>query len=130
MVNDPISDLIIQIKNAGLVGKPSVVVPYSKLKHAVADLLVKEGYVESVLKKGKKVKKLLEITLNYIDGKHKIKGVERISKLSQRMYVRASNIPQIKGGNGTLILSTPNGVMTDREARAKHVGGEMLFKVW
>lgn len=130
MVGDPISDLIIQIKNAGLVGKPFVVVPYSKLKHAVADLLVKEGYIESVLKKGKKVKKSLEITLNYTDGKHKIKGVERISKLSQRVYVRTSNIPQIKGGNGTLVLSTPNGVMTDREAREKHVGGEMLFKIW
>lgn len=130
MVGDPIGDFLIQIKNAGAVGKQTVVLPYSKLKHAIADVLVKEGYISSVVKSGKKIRKILEIDLIYIDGKHKINGVERVSKPSRRLYTNSSHIPQVKSGYGTIVLSTPEGILTDTVAKEKNVGGEMLFKIW
>ncbi len=131
MMSDPISDFLIRIKNAGAVGKASVVMPYSKQKHAIADVLLRAGYIKGVSKKGKKVRKTLEVELLYTpNGAHKITDLSRVSKPSRRLYTNAKSIPSVQQGHGTLILSTPNGMLTDDEAREKHVGGEMLFKIW
>ena len=128
MVTDPISDLIIRLKNAGRVRKESVLIPYSKLKEAIANVLVTEGYVKSASKK--KTSPFLEIVLNYHNGESKIKEVERISKTSRRVYKGFEDIHPMKGGFGKTIFSTPKGILTDRQAIQQKVGGEVLFKIW
>ena len=131
MVNDPIGDFIIQLKNAGLARKTSVSVPYSKLKHAVAEKLVAAGFLESASKHGKKVKKILNVVLKYgPSGTHEIQGVKRVSKPGRRLYVGVSRIFPVKYGKGKRILSTPAGILTGEEAREKNVGGEELFIIW
>lgn len=130
MVTDPIADLIVHIKNASLVRKDSVSVPYSGLKEAIAHVLMKEGYVSSVEKKGKKVAKTLEIGLVYFDGQPRVNGIERVSKSSRRVYQKARDIRVFKSGYGNVIYSTPKGILADHEARTQKVGGEVLFKIW
>ena len=131
MVNDPVGDFIIQLKNAGLTGKSSVSVPYSRLKHAIADKLVATGFVEGAEKHGKKVKKTLNIGLKYgPNGTHQIQGVKRISKPGRRLYLSVAQIYPVKFGKGKRILSTPAGILTGEEAREKNVGGEELFIIW
>jgi small subunit ribosomal protein S8 len=130
MVNDPIGDFIIQLKNAGMVKKKTVDIPYSRLKHAVADKLVSTGFIESAAKYGKKVKKTLKVTLKYGDGAHAISGVQRVSKPGRRLYLGVSEIFPVKFGRGKRILSTPKGILTGEEAREQNVGGEELFIIW
>lgn len=131
MVTDPISDFIIQIKNACMVGKEHVSIPYSKFKFAVANKLRDSGYVKSVTKRGKKARKNIEIELIYNkDGTPRINDVARLSKPSRRIYKGASAIRPVKYGTGSLILSTPKGILTDREAKKEKVGGEALFEIW
>lgn len=130
MVNDPVADFIIQLKNAGMVGKREVSVPYSKLKHAIADKLIEVGYLESAQKRGKKVKKTLDVTLKYADKRHAINGVKRVSKPGRRMYLGVAEIFPVKFGRGKRILSTPAGILTGEEARKANVGGEELFIIW
>jgi small subunit ribosomal protein S8 len=131
MVVDPIADFINQIKNAGGVKRESVSVPFSKFKFAVAHKLKDAGYIKGVTKRGKKTKKCVEIEIAYnTDGTPRIKGVTRVSKPSRRIYERADKISSVKYGVGSLILSTPKGVLTDKEARKENVGGEALFKIW
>lgn len=127
---DPISNMLIQIKNAGMAKLPTVTIPYSSAKLAIAHVLQKEGYVSSVSQKGKKAKQYIEIELTYTDNKPRIKDVKRVSKPSRRIYKRVKDIKSVRQGYGTLVLSTPKGVMTDTEARKEHVGGEALFTVW
>ncbi|MCR4334602.1 MAG: 30S ribosomal protein S8 [Patescibacteria group bacterium] len=131
MVIDPISDLIIQIKNANDARKASIVIPHSKFREGVAKLLEKAGYVKSVTIKGKKITKSLEIELFYNEDKTpRINGVERVSKLSRRIYAKAKNIRTFYNGFGNIILSTPKGILTDKDAKREKVGGEVLFKIW
>ncbi len=130
MVGDTIGDFIIRLKNAGMVKKDVVSVPYSQLRHAVADKLVAAGYLASVTTKGKVAQKTLEVTLKYDNGAHVINGVKRISKPGRRLYVKVADIHRVKFGKGNLILSTPAGILTNDEARAKNVGGEQLFMIW
>ncbi len=131
MVGDTIGDFIIQLKNAGAVGKKNVNVPYSKLRQAVADKLVSAGYVEAAVPKGKVVsEKKLEVTLKYENGSHRIRGVKRVSKPGRRLYTKVADIHRVKFGQGHLILSTPAGILTNDEARAANVGGEQLFIIW
>lgn len=131
MVNDPVGDFIIQLKNAGAIGKSEVVLPYSKLKHAIADKLVNQGYLTSAKMRGKKVRKSLEVALTYdADGTPKIQGVKRVSKPGRRVYVNVSDIHPVKYGKGKLVISTPEGILTGEEARQHNVGGEQLFKIW
>ncbi len=128
---DPISDMIIMIKNAGNAGRESVVVSYSKIKHAIANCLLKEGYISSVSKKTKKGFPGLELGIAYkADKEPRITDVKRISKPSRRMYVGVKEIKLVKNGHGALILSTPKGILTGREARKEMVGGETLFNIW
>ncbi|MCF7815928.1 MAG: 30S ribosomal protein S8 [Candidatus Pacebacteria bacterium] len=131
MVNDPVGDFIIQLKNAGMVRKETVSIPYSKLKHAIADKLVATGFVVNASKYGKKVKKTLDITLKYTEGgEHQIQGVQRVSKPGRRLYRGVAEIFPVKFGKGKRILSTPSGILTGEEAREKNVGGEELFIIW
>jgi small subunit ribosomal protein S8 len=130
MVGDTIGDFIIRLKNAGMVGKKEISVPYSKLRHAVADKLVAAGYILSAAKEGKKVQKTLAVTLKYEGTRHRINGVKRVSKPGRRLYTKVADIHQVKFGNGHMILSTPAGILTNDEARAQNVGGEQLFIIW
>ncbi|MBP9668679.1 MAG: 30S ribosomal protein S8 [Candidatus Pacebacteria bacterium] len=131
MVHDPVADFVNQIKNAGAVKKAVVSVPFSNLKAAIAEVLKVKGYVKQSEKKGKKVKKTLEVTLAYEnDGSPKIKGVRRISKPGRRMYKSVGEITPVKYGHGTLVLSTPKGILAGEDARKEKVGGEALFEIW
>ena len=131
MTTDPIADLINQIKNAGAVKKASVSVPFSNFKLSIAEKLKEAGFVKAVEKKGKKIKKTLDITLKYNDdGKAFIQGVKRISKPGRRIYRGFEDIIPVKYGFGALILSTPQGIKTDKEAKKEKVGGEALFQIW
>ncbi|MCD5381459.1 MAG: 30S ribosomal protein S8 [Candidatus Pacebacteria bacterium] len=131
MVGDTVGDLIIRLKNAGAVGKETISVPYSKLRHAVLDKLVDAGYVSAITTKGKKVQeKTLEVTLSYENNEHRITGVKRISKPGRRLYTKVADIHPVKFGKGHMILSTPAGILTNIEARDKKVGGEQLFIIW
>ena len=128
---DPIADMIVRIKNASDSKKESVVFYNSKLKLAILDVLLKEGFVKSFGKKGKKVVKYIEVVLRYHeDGSPVIHGVQRISKSSKRVYTKAKDVRKVKSGFGNLILSTPKGIMTDKVAKAQNIGGEALFKIW
>ena len=129
-MNDPISDMIIRIKNASDSKKESVVFPYSKLKLAILDTLMKSGFIVSFGKKGKKVVKFIEVVIAYDENGPKIHGLQRISKTSKRVYQKAKDIRSVKSGFGVLILSTPKGIITDKTARTEKVGGEALFKIW
>ncbi len=126
---DPISNMIIVIKNGSLAGKESVTLPYSKLKNAILECLKKEGYVSSVTKKTKKNFPVLEVELAYNDDKPRITEVERISKQSRRVYFGMKDIHTVRSGSGMLILSTPKGILSGKEARKEQVGGEALFRL-
>lgn len=131
MTTDPIADLINQIKNAGAVKKATVSIPFSNFKLSIAEKLKDAGFVKAVEKKGKKVKKTLDITIKYTeDGKAFIQGVKRVSKPGRRIYRGADEIIPVKYGFGALILSTPKGIKTDKEAKKEKVGGEALFQIW
>ncbi|MFZ2887088.1 MAG: 30S ribosomal protein S8 [Minisyncoccia bacterium] len=131
MTTDPIADLINQIKNAGAVKKATVAIPFSNFKLAIAEKLKEAGWVKAVEKKGKKVKKTLDITLKYNeDGTAFIQGVKRVSTPGRRIYRGFNEVVPVKYGFGAVILSTPKGIKTDKEAKKEKVGGEALFQIW
>ncbi|MEK7613105.1 MAG: 30S ribosomal protein S8 [Patescibacteria group bacterium] len=127
MVTDPIADLLVRLQNAARVRKADVSVSYSAMKLAIAEILAREGYTGKIDKKNKNA---LTIPLVYKDGKPAISGVKRLSKLSRRVYVGVRDIHPVKRGRGLLVLSTPAGVVTGKEAQEKRVGGEVLFEIW
>ena len=127
---DPLADMLIKIKNAGIAGKETVTVPYSNLKFAVANVLVREGYAASVSKHGRKEKRLIDIGILYENKIPKIKGLSRVSKVSRRVYLGSKNIQPVRQKYGNLILSTPQGILTGKDAKKKNIGGEALFKIW
>ena len=129
-MTDPISDMIVRIKNASESRKESVVIPYSNLKFEIATALAKEGYVKGVSKKGKVVGKTMEIELLYSGDTPRVQGVRRISKPSRRLYQKAKEIRPVKNGFGSSILSTPKGIVSGRSARKEKIGGEVLFEIW
>ncbi len=130
---DPITDMLNRIRNAQAVSKKTVLVPFSKLKFEIAKILEEEGFIKKVEKKRRKEKRVIELNLNCPkkggEGKDPIK-LERISRPGQRIYSGVKDINKIKKGYGVAILSTPKGIMTDREAKKKNLGGEVLFKIW
>jgi small subunit ribosomal protein S8 len=128
MVTDPIADLLVRLQNASRVGHERVSLPTSKMKAAIADILVKEGYVTEVEKSKKN--NYLSLALAYKNGAPAIHGTKRLSKPSRRLYVGVGDIHPVKRGHGLLVLSTPSGVMTGGEARKHKVGGEALFEIW
>jgi small subunit ribosomal protein S8 len=129
MITDPISDLIVRIQNASRAKKGSMTLPYSNMKAAIAEVLEQEGYIASVDKKAKKEGKLT-LALAYKNGTPVVTGVKRISKPSRRMYMGVHDIKPIKRGFGLVVLSTPAGILSGKQARAKNVGGEVLFEIW
>jgi small subunit ribosomal protein S8 len=130
MVTDPIADFIVRIKNASDAGKASISVPYSALKENIAHTLVKGGYISNIETKGKKIEKTLEITLSYIGSEPRVHGIDRVSKPSRRIYQKSKDIRMFKSGFGNIVLSTPQGVLLDVDAKKLKVGGEILFKIW
>ncbi len=127
---DPVGNMLVQLRNAGTVGGETVLVPYSKLKHAIANVLLKKGYVASVARRGKKDGRILEIGVKYEGGKSRIRGTARVSRVSRRMYMGVRDIKPVRQGYGDVILSTPKGILTGKDARKDKVGGEVLFKIW
>ncbi|KPJ73357.1 30S ribosomal protein S8 [Parcubacteria bacterium DG_74_1] len=127
---DPISDMLTSIRNALAVKHSTVIIPFSNLKYEIAKIFEKEGLVERIEKKGKKSKRLIEITLKYSDNEPAISGLKRISKPGQRIYSNWKKIKRVKGGYGMAIISTSKGLMTNKEARKNKVGGEMICEVW
>ncbi len=131
MVTDPVADMLIQIKNAAMAGKKTVAIPHSKLKMVIAKLLKREGYLAEVGKRGKKAGRVIVMDLAFTDqDRAKVQGLERISKPSRRIYQGVDLIKPIKQGRGLAVISTPKGVLTDREAKREKVGGEVLFAIW
>ena len=128
---DQIANMMNMIKNASLTGHEFVVVSHSKIKFSIAECLVKEGYLKSAVKKTRKGFPVIELGLVYgEDGDPKVSGVDRISKSSCRIYKGVKDIKTTRNGYGLTVLSTPKGILTDRQARKEMVGGEVLFKLW
>jgi len=125
-MSDPIADMLIRIRNAQLVGHTDVVMPASKLKASIAQVLKDEGYIEEFALRDNGAKKELRIGLKYYAGRPVIERLERVSKPGLRVYRGRDDIPRVMNGLGVAILSTSRGVMTDRKARADGVGGEVL----
>jgi len=130
-MHDPIANMINMVKNAGNAGRPSVSVPYSKIKYAVGQSLVKYGYLASVQKKTEKNGfDVLELGIAYNGKTPRISGLSRVSKPSCRLYVGVKDIKSVKNGFGSALLSTPKGILSDKDARKELVGGEILFTIW
>ena len=127
---DPISDCLTRIRNGLMRGKDQVYIPYSKLKFDLVNVLVNEGYLKSCSKSEEKSKPVIEVGLKYFNESPVIKELKRVSKPSLRKYSSASDLDAVKGGLGSFILSTNQGLMTDRDAKAKNVGGEILCEVF
>lgn len=128
-MSDPIADMLTRIRNAQMVEKASVSMPSSKVKVAIAKVLKDEGYIDDFAVRGEAGKPELELQLKYHAGRPVIEHIERISKPGLRIYKGAQELPRVMNGLGVAIVSTLSGVMTDRHARAKGVGGEILCVV-
>ena len=128
-MSDPIADLLTRIRNAQMVAKSTVVVPSSKVKVAIAQVLKDEGYIDGFQVKADGKKSELEITLKYYAGRPVIERIVRVSRPGLRVYKGCEKLPQVMNGLGVAIVTTPKGVMTDRKARAAGVGGEVLCYV-
>jgi len=128
---DPIANMFTTIRNGYASSKESVVVPHSKQKMEILKLLIKEGYIKGASKRGKKIKKSIEVFLQYDDkGNQGILKIRRISKPSRRVYVSYKDIFSVGRGHGKVILSTPKGVITGSDARKQKVGGELVGEIW
>lgn len=128
---DKIADMLTVIRNGGQAGKSHVQVPFSRLKQSIAECLVEHGYLAKASKKTlKENKDVLEMELITTGTSPRIKDVKRISKPSRRVYMGVRDIKPYKNGLGTIVLSTPKGILGDNQARKEQVGGEVLFKIW
>lgn len=130
-ISDVIADMLTRIRNAGSAKHETVDIPASNLKKAIADILLKEGYISGVKVIESEVQDTIRVTLKYnSDKRNAIKGIKRISKPGLRVYAGKDDVPKVLGGLGTAIISTSNGVLTDKEARKAGVGGEVMAFVW
>jgi len=127
MITDSIGDMLIRIKNGYLVKKTAVIIPYSKFKEELAKLLVREKYLKDYQKTDDRT---IQVTLSYKNGSSVITDLKRISKPGLRVYKGKTNLPRVLGGMGSSVISTPGGLMTDKEARKKGLGGEVICKIW
>ncbi|MCD7808180.1 MAG: 30S ribosomal protein S8 [Erysipelotrichaceae bacterium] len=130
MVTDPIADMLTRIRNANQQRHEEVVIPHSRLKVELAEILKNEGFIKDYRIEGEGVIKNIVITLKYKGNERVISGLKRVSKPGLRQYAKVDEIPKVLNGLGIVILSTSQGLMTDKEARAKHIGGEVLAYVW
>ena len=129
-MTDPIGDFIIRIKNAVMAKHDTIVVPYSRLREALANILKNEGYVSGVSVDKTKPFPELVLSLKYVGKLPAVTDVRRMSKPGRRLYAPANKIPKALGGYGITILSTNKGVLTDADARKQNVGGELLCQIW
>ena len=130
MMTDPIADMLTRIRNANAMKEATVDVPTSQVKLAILDVLKKEGFIAD-FKSTNDVKSVTTVTLKYTDNNQRvIKGLKRISKPSLHVYAKADDLPKFLNGLGVAIVSTSQGIMTDKEARKLNIGGEVLAYVW
>jgi len=132
-MTDPIADMLTRLRNGNTAFHDEVTMPSSKLKEALAQILVREGYIEGfeVSDDDARPGRRLTLKLKYTtDRRRTISGIKRVSKPGLRVYLKADGVPRVLGGMGIAVLSTNQGLMTDREARSRHVGGEVLCQVW
>ena len=130
-ITDPIADMLTRIRNAGTAKHETVDIPASKIKKAIAEILLEEGYIKGFQLIDDGTQGVIRVTLKYLQGKEKaIQGLRRVSKPGLRVYAGADELPRVLRGLGVAIISTSKGVMTDKAARAAHVGGEVLAFVW
>ena len=130
-VTDPIADMLTRIRNANIATKDELLVPASKMNQALADLLTREGYVESATLEGEGIDSAIRIVLKYGKGRERtITGLKRVSKPGRRVYAKRDALPRVMGGLGIAIVSTSQGLMTDRDASRNGLGGEVLAFVW
>ena len=129
-LTDPIADMLTRIRNANTAKHNSVLIPFSKIKESIANILKNEGYISEYEIKEEGTKKDIVVTLKTVDGETVIKGLKRISKPGRRVYSSVENLPKVLGGLGIAIVTTPKGVLTDKECRKQSVGGEVLCYVW
>lgn len=128
---DPIADMLTRIRNANRVYKDSVDIPYSKVKQSILDLLKAEGFIKNYEVLESDGHRMLRVFLKYGPNReHVITGVRRISKPGLRVYVKSHEVPKVLGGLGIAVISTPRGLMTDRDARQQGIGGEVVCYVW
>jgi small subunit ribosomal protein S8 len=130
MLTDPIADLCTRIRNAYQVHQRSVSIPYSKIKEGIAEILVAEKYLEEKKIEGKGKEKKIILTLRYKGKEPVLMGIKRISRPGRRVYSRADKIPSVLSGLGIIIVSTPQGLMTNRQASKENLGGEIICSVW
>jgi len=131
MMTDPIADMLTRLRNANSAYHDSVAMPFSKLKSHIAEILEAEGYISSWAVEDAEVGKKLVIELKYGPSRERsIAGIRRVSKPGLRVYAQSTNLPKVLGGLGVAILSTSSGLLTDRQATQKGVGGEVLAYVW
>ena len=130
-ITDPVADMLTRIRNAGSARHETVDIPNSKMKKAIAEILLEEGYIKSFQLIDDGTQGIIRVTLKYLPGKEKaIQGLRRVSKPGLRVYAGADELPQVLRGLGIAIISTSRGMMTDREARKLGVGGEVLAYIW
>ena len=130
-MTDPVADFLTRLRNASKAQHESLSVPYSKLKGTIADILKAEGYIDSYKVEDAKVGKSLVVNLKYgVNREASIAGIKRVSEPGLRVYAKSTELPKVLGGLGIAILSTSSGLLTDRQAAKKGVGGEVLAYVW
>lgn len=130
MMTDPIADMLTRIRNGNMKKREMVSIPASNMKKSLAQILLDEGYIRGYDYEEDDKQGVLKIDLKYVDDQRSISGIQRISKPGRRVYVRAKEVPYVLGGLGIAILSTSHGIMTDKQARAEGVGGEVICYVW
>ena len=130
MVTDPIADMLTRIRNANQMRYKEVEVPASKMKNEIARILKSEGFIVDYKVKKNNIQDVLVLSLKYLDKERVITGLKRISKPGLRVYVKAEEVPTVLNGLGIAIISTSKGLMTDKEARANSLGGEVLAYIW
>jgi len=131
MMNDPVADMLTRVRNATMVGSEKTVMPASRFKESIARILAAEGYIDGFEVEGEGPKRELRIRLRY--GRKRlsaIQGIRRVSKPGHRIYVAAGELPRVQGGLGVVIVSTSQGLLPDREARRRRLGGEVICEVW
>ena len=129
-LTDPIADMLTRVRNGQMAKHSKVAVPFSKIKESMASILKNEGYIAGYEIKEEGAIKNIVVSLKYVDGVAVMKGLKRISKPGRRVYTSVENLPKVLGGLGIAIVSTPKGVIIDKECRKHNVGGEVLCYVW
>jgi len=130
MISDPVGDMLTRIRNAALAHKKNVELPSSKLKVAVAKLLVREGYLASAEEEAGTYGHILKLVITYEGKEPLLTGIKRVSKPGLRWYINKKKIPVVMGGAGIAVISTPHGIMSGKDAKSKGVGGELLCEIW